>query len=171
MCIVRKDELNWSMPLLRYFALKQWVFVPICSCMAHSWEDLELSPNKKKLLLISVLEKENRKCVILTHGGLETTMRCVARYNVNKAVWLLTIPPSFRWLVFSDPGFQGMVAVLEEGAYPFPETWGFPSPFVGSLKPLKMVRITVQHRMHLCLSFHPFNLGMKFYNNDKKVHI
>uniref|UniRef100_A0A3Q0RTB3 Beta/gamma crystallin 'Greek key' domain-containing protein n=1 Tax=Amphilophus citrinellus TaxID=61819 RepID=A0A3Q0RTB3_AMPCI len=46
------------------------------------------------------------------------------------------------WLIFSDPGFQGMVAVLETGAYPFPETWGFPSPFVGSLKPLKMVRIT-----------------------------
>uniref|UniRef100_A0A3Q1ISK4 Beta/gamma crystallin 'Greek key' domain-containing protein n=1 Tax=Anabas testudineus TaxID=64144 RepID=A0A3Q1ISK4_ANATE len=42
------------------------------------------------------------------------------------------------WLVFSDPGFQGMVAVLETGVYPFPETWGFPSPFVGSLRPLKM---------------------------------
>uniref|UniRef100_A0A3Q3LI95 Beta/gamma crystallin domain-containing protein 1-like n=1 Tax=Mastacembelus armatus TaxID=205130 RepID=A0A3Q3LI95_9TELE len=43
------------------------------------------------------------------------------------------------WLVFSDPGFQGMLAVLEKGEYPFPETWGFPSPFVGSLRPLKMV--------------------------------
>uniref|UniRef100_A0A8C6U3R5 Beta/gamma crystallin 'Greek key' domain-containing protein n=1 Tax=Neogobius melanostomus TaxID=47308 RepID=A0A8C6U3R5_9GOBI len=42
------------------------------------------------------------------------------------------------WLVFSDPGFQGMLAVLETGGYPFPETWGFPSPFVGSLRPLKM---------------------------------
>uniref|UniRef100_A0A673CIY9 Beta/gamma crystallin 'Greek key' domain-containing protein n=1 Tax=Sphaeramia orbicularis TaxID=375764 RepID=A0A673CIY9_9TELE len=43
------------------------------------------------------------------------------------------------WLVFSDPGFQGMLGVLETGVYPFPETWGFPSPFVGSLRPLKMV--------------------------------
>uniref|UniRef100_A0A7N8XKM3 Beta/gamma crystallin domain-containing protein 1-like n=1 Tax=Mastacembelus armatus TaxID=205130 RepID=A0A7N8XKM3_9TELE len=43
------------------------------------------------------------------------------------------------WLVFSDPGFQGMLAVLEKGEYPFPETWGFPSPFVGSLRPLKMI--------------------------------
>lgn len=48
-------------------------------------------------------------------------------------------PPSFRWLVFSDPGFQGMLSVLEAGEYPFPESWGFPSPFVGSLRPLKMV--------------------------------
>uniref|UniRef100_A0A668AM84 Beta/gamma crystallin 'Greek key' domain-containing protein n=1 Tax=Myripristis murdjan TaxID=586833 RepID=A0A668AM84_9TELE len=45
------------------------------------------------------------------------------------------------WLVFSDPGFQGMLAVLEKGEYPFPEAWGFPSPFVGSLRPLKMVRL------------------------------
>eukprot|EP00064_Thunnus_orientalis_P006281 superscaffoldBa00000648_g6297 len=42
------------------------------------------------------------------------------------------------WLVFSDVGFQGMLAVLETGVYPYPETWGFPSPFVGSLRPLKM---------------------------------
>uniref|UniRef100_A0A671WJC7 Beta/gamma crystallin 'Greek key' domain-containing protein n=1 Tax=Sparus aurata TaxID=8175 RepID=A0A671WJC7_SPAAU len=42
------------------------------------------------------------------------------------------------WLVFSDPGFQGMIAVLEAGEYPVPEAWGFPSPFVGSLRPLKM---------------------------------
>lgn len=53
-------------------------------------------------------------------------------------------PPSSRWLVFSDPGFQGMLAVLETGVYPFPETWGFPSPFVGSLRPLKMVRVSVK---------------------------
>lgn len=46
---------------------------------------------------------------------------------------------SLSWLVFSDPGFQGMLAVLEKGEYPFPESWGFPSPFVGSLRPLKMV--------------------------------
>uniref|UniRef100_A0A668UY95 Beta/gamma crystallin 'Greek key' domain-containing protein n=1 Tax=Oreochromis aureus TaxID=47969 RepID=A0A668UY95_OREAU len=45
------------------------------------------------------------------------------------------------WLLFSDPGFEGMVSVLETGTYPFPETWGFPSPFVGSLRPLKMVPV------------------------------
>lgn len=48
-------------------------------------------------------------------------------------------PHPRRWLVFSDPGFQGMVAVLEAGTYPYPESWGFQSPFVGSLRPLKMV--------------------------------
>ncbi|XP_051909067.1 beta/gamma crystallin domain-containing protein 1-like isoform X2 [Hippocampus zosterae] len=49
------------------------------------------------------------------------------------------------WLVFSDPGFQGMLAVLERGVYPVPETWGFPSPFVGSLKPLKMGGFKVEN--------------------------
>ncbi|KAL7388254.1 hypothetical protein ABVT39_010179 [Epinephelus coioides] len=49
------------------------------------------------------------------------------------------------WLVFSDPGFQGMVAVLETGEYPFPEAWGFPSPFVGSLRPLKMGGFKVEN--------------------------
>ncbi|KAK9975501.1 hypothetical protein ABG768_020757 [Culter alburnus] len=42
------------------------------------------------------------------------------------------------WLVYSDPGFQGLLAVLETGEYPFPEDWGFPSPIVGSLRPLRM---------------------------------
>uniref|UniRef100_A0A671SVU4 Absent in melanoma 1 protein-like n=1 Tax=Sinocyclocheilus anshuiensis TaxID=1608454 RepID=A0A671SVU4_9TELE len=46
------------------------------------------------------------------------------------------------WLVYSDPGFQGLLAVLEAGEYPFPEDWGFPSPAVGSLRPLRMVRLT-----------------------------
>uniref|UniRef100_A0A671Q2B9 Titin homolog n=1 Tax=Sinocyclocheilus anshuiensis TaxID=1608454 RepID=A0A671Q2B9_9TELE len=43
------------------------------------------------------------------------------------------------WMVFSDPGFKGLLAVLEEGVYPCPQDWGFPTPFVGSLRPLKMV--------------------------------
>uniref|UniRef100_A0A673GNB9 Beta/gamma crystallin 'Greek key' domain-containing protein n=1 Tax=Sinocyclocheilus rhinocerous TaxID=307959 RepID=A0A673GNB9_9TELE len=46
------------------------------------------------------------------------------------------------WLVYSDPGFQGLLAVLEAGEYPFPEDWGFPSPAVGSLRPVRMVRLT-----------------------------
>ncbi|XP_054871740.1 beta/gamma crystallin domain-containing protein 1-like isoform X2 [Amphiprion ocellaris] len=49
------------------------------------------------------------------------------------------------WLVFSDPGFQGMISVLDRGVYPFPETWGFPSPFVGSLRPLKMGGFKVEN--------------------------
>ncbi|XP_074472034.1 uncharacterized protein LOC141756306 [Sebastes fasciatus] len=49
------------------------------------------------------------------------------------------------WLVFSDPGFQGMVGVLESGEYPIPESWGFPSPFVGSLRPLKMGGFKVEN--------------------------
>ncbi|XP_028996946.1 beta/gamma crystallin domain-containing protein 1-like isoform X2 [Betta splendens] len=49
------------------------------------------------------------------------------------------------WLVFSDPDFQGMVAILEPGEYPFPESWGFPSPFVGSLRPLRMGCFKVEH--------------------------
>ncbi|XP_047193955.1 beta/gamma crystallin domain-containing protein 1 [Hippoglossus stenolepis] len=49
------------------------------------------------------------------------------------------------WLLFSDPGFQGMLAVLETGVYPFPEAWGFPSPFVGSLRPLRMGTFKVEN--------------------------
>uniref|UniRef100_A0A673XN57 Crystallin beta-gamma domain containing 1a n=1 Tax=Salmo trutta TaxID=8032 RepID=A0A673XN57_SALTR len=53
------------------------------------------------------------------------------------------------WLVYGDPGFGGLLAVLEVGEYPCPETWGFPQPFIGSLKPLKMVS--------LCLNLNPFS--------------
>uniref|UniRef100_A0A8C8CXR4 Beta/gamma crystallin 'Greek key' domain-containing protein n=1 Tax=Oncorhynchus tshawytscha TaxID=74940 RepID=A0A8C8CXR4_ONCTS len=45
------------------------------------------------------------------------------------------------WLVYSDPGFGGLLAVLEVGEYPCPEAWGFPQPFIGSLKPLKMALV------------------------------
>lgn len=31
------------------------------------------------------------------------------------------------------------MGVLEEGEYPCPDSWGFPQPFVGSLRPLQMV--------------------------------
>ncbi|CAB1340523.1 unnamed protein product, partial [Coregonus sp. 'balchen'] len=48
------------------------------------------------------------------------------------------------WLMFSDPGFQGLLAVLEKGEYPCPEAWGFPTPFIGSLRPLKMAVVYEQ---------------------------
>ncbi|XP_062378478.1 beta/gamma crystallin domain-containing protein 1 isoform X2 [Sardina pilchardus] len=49
------------------------------------------------------------------------------------------------WLVYSDPGFQGMLAVLEPREFPCPEAWGFSTPFVGSLRPLKMGGIKVEN--------------------------
>ncbi|KAM9341678.1 beta/gamma crystallin domain-containing protein 1 [Symphorus nematophorus] len=49
------------------------------------------------------------------------------------------------WLVYSDPGFGGFVGVLEAGEYPCPEAWGFPQPFIGSLRPLRMGLIRVEH--------------------------
>ncbi|XP_062323967.1 beta/gamma crystallin domain-containing protein 1-like isoform X2 [Osmerus eperlanus] len=49
------------------------------------------------------------------------------------------------WLVFSNPEYQGMLAVLEQGEYPCPEYWGFPSAFVGSLRPLKMGGFKVEN--------------------------
>ncbi|XP_026066031.1 beta/gamma crystallin domain-containing protein 1-like [Carassius auratus] len=48
------------------------------------------------------------------------------------------------WMVYSDPGFQGLLAVLEAGEYPFPEDWGFLSPAVGSLRPLRMGALKVE---------------------------
>ncbi|CAL9686162.1 unnamed protein product [Knipowitschia caucasica] len=47
------------------------------------------------------------------------------------------------WLVYSDPGFGGFVGVLEPGEYACPESWGFPQPFIGSLRPLRMGPIRV----------------------------
>ncbi|XP_067098867.1 beta/gamma crystallin domain-containing protein 1 isoform X1 [Osmerus mordax] len=48
------------------------------------------------------------------------------------------------WLVWSDPGLAGLLAVLEVGEYPCPEAWGFPQPFIGSLRPLKMGGLKVE---------------------------
>ncbi|KAM3594732.1 uncharacterized protein V6R79_013111 [Siganus canaliculatus] len=49
------------------------------------------------------------------------------------------------WLVYSDPGFGGFIGVLEEGEYPCPESWGFPQPFIASLRPLRMGAIRVEN--------------------------
>uniref|UniRef100_A0A7N6B6K2 Beta/gamma crystallin 'Greek key' domain-containing protein n=1 Tax=Anabas testudineus TaxID=64144 RepID=A0A7N6B6K2_ANATE len=49
------------------------------------------------------------------------------------------------WLVYSDPGFGGLIGVLEVGEYVCPETWGFPEPYIGSLRPLRMGAIRVEH--------------------------
>ncbi|XP_053365441.1 beta/gamma crystallin domain-containing protein 1 isoform X2 [Clarias gariepinus] len=49
------------------------------------------------------------------------------------------------WLVFSDPDYQGLLSVLVVGEYPCPESWGFPDPFIGSLRPLKMSGIKVEN--------------------------
>ncbi|XP_011488957.3 uncharacterized protein crybg1a isoform X2 [Oryzias latipes] len=48
------------------------------------------------------------------------------------------------WLVYIDPGFQGFMQVLEVGEYPVPQSWGFPEPFIGSLRPLRMGPIKVE---------------------------
>ncbi|XP_061751648.1 mucin-17 isoform X2 [Nerophis ophidion] len=44
-----------------------------------------------------------------------------------------------------DPGFGGFVGVLNVGEFPHPESWGFPQPFVGSLRPLRIGAIKVEH--------------------------
>ncbi|KAJ8390232.1 hypothetical protein AAFF_G00109710 [Aldrovandia affinis] len=52
---------------------------------------------------------------------------------------------SGAWLVYAEAGFQGLMAVLEEGEYPCPEAWGFPTPNVGSVRPLKMGGVKVEN--------------------------
>ncbi|TNN62029.1 Absent in melanoma 1 protein [Liparis tanakae] len=49
------------------------------------------------------------------------------------------------WLVYTDPGFGGFVGVLEVGEYPCPENWGFHEPFIGSIRPLRLGQIRVEH--------------------------
>nr|XP_033499190.1 microtubule-associated protein futsch isoform X1 [Epinephelus lanceolatus] len=49
------------------------------------------------------------------------------------------------WLVYTNPGFEGFLGVLEVGEYPCPQAWGFHEPFIGSLRPLRMGPIKVEH--------------------------
>ncbi|XP_041109245.1 uncharacterized protein LOC121317409 isoform X2 [Polyodon spathula] len=49
------------------------------------------------------------------------------------------------WLLFEEPGFCGCSCILEPGEYPCPESWGFQHPIVGSLRPLKMGGLKVEH--------------------------
>ncbi|KAF4084464.1 hypothetical protein AMELA_G00129050 [Ameiurus melas] len=66
------------------------------------------------------------------------------------------------WLVFSEPDFQGLLSVLNVGEYPCPESWGFPDPFVGSLRPLKMGGIKVEnpHEVRAVLYEEPLFQGV-----------
>ncbi|CAK6962134.1 microtubule-associated protein futsch [Scomber scombrus] len=74
------------------------------------------------------------------------------------------------WLVYSDPGFGGIVGVLEEGEYPCPESWGFPEPFIGSLRPLKMGAIKVEHPYEVkALVFEKPNFDGEFIEVDSDV--
>ncbi|KAL0969293.1 hypothetical protein UPYG_G00225160, partial [Umbra pygmaea] len=68
---------------------------------------------------------------ICTYGNIQNT----GSIKVHSGVWL----------VYGDPGFGGMLAVLEEGEFPCPESWGFQQPFIGSLKPLHMGGIKLEH--------------------------
>uniref|UniRef100_A0A8C2WQP0 Beta/gamma crystallin 'Greek key' domain-containing protein n=1 Tax=Cyclopterus lumpus TaxID=8103 RepID=A0A8C2WQP0_CYCLU len=52
------------------------------------------------------------------------------------------------WLVYTDPGFGGFVGVLEVGEYPCPENWGFPEPYIGSIRPLRLVQNIYDKRLH-----------------------
>uniref|UniRef100_A0A3B3SNL9 Beta/gamma crystallin 'Greek key' domain-containing protein n=1 Tax=Paramormyrops kingsleyae TaxID=1676925 RepID=A0A3B3SNL9_9TELE len=47
------------------------------------------------------------------------------------------------WLVYSEARYAGQLAVLEPGQYPNSESWGFPAPCVGSIRPLRMVLVPV----------------------------
>lgn len=60
-------------------------------------------------------------------------------HNILILVSFMCVGLVFSWLVYTDPGFEGFVGVLEVGEYPCPEAWGFPEPFIGSLRPLRMV--------------------------------
>jgi len=46
-----------------------------------------------------------------------------------------------RWLVYAEPFFQGVPRVLEVGGFPNPAAWGVEQPYVGSVHPLKIVRL------------------------------
>lgn len=70
--------------------------------------------------------------------------------------------------MYGDPGFGGLLSVLEAGEYPCPEAWAFPQPFIGSLKTLKMV---LDHYVFLNYIFKntvPLLYILLFYLHDAK---
>ncbi|KAG8013497.1 Beta/gamma crystallin domain-containing protein 1 [Nibea albiflora] len=75
------------------------------------------------------------------------------------------------WLVYTDPGFGGFLAVLEEGEYPCPESWGFSEPFIGSIRPLRMGLIKVEHPLeNKALVFEKPNFGGECIEVDSDVY-
>ncbi|KAL2081783.1 hypothetical protein ACEWY4_021601 [Coilia grayii] len=81
-------------------------------------------------------------CGVSTSYVAETEQ--VSAYGIPQCTASIKVH-SGLWLVFSQECFQGYLAVLEVGEYPTPESWGFPSPTVGSLKPLRMGGLKVEN--------------------------
>lgn len=46
---------------------------------------------------------------------------------------------SFRWLIYEEPGFQGVPLMLEPGEYPNLAFWEKKEAYIRSMRPLKMV--------------------------------
>lgn len=46
----------------------------------------------------------------------------------------------FRWLIYEEPGFQGVPFILEPGEYPDLSFWDTEEAYIGSMRPLKMVK-------------------------------
>uniref|UniRef100_A0A8D3C2J6 Crystallin beta-gamma domain containing 1a n=1 Tax=Scophthalmus maximus TaxID=52904 RepID=A0A8D3C2J6_SCOMX len=76
----------------------------------------------------------------------------IASYGIPQTTGSIKVH-SGVWLVYADPGFGGFIGVLEVGEYPCPESWGFSEPFIGSLRPLRMGAIKVEHphEVKVCL--------------------
>jgi len=49
-------------------------------------------------------------------------------------------PPAFRWLIYEEPGFQGVPLMLEPGEYPNLAFWEKKEAYIRSMRPLKMVK-------------------------------
>ena len=51
----------------------------------------------------------------------------------------------FRWLIYEEPGFQGVPFILEPGEYPDLSFWDTEEAYIGSMRPLKMVTMESDH--------------------------
>uniref|UniRef100_A0A3Q2CJW9 Crystallin beta-gamma domain containing 1 n=1 Tax=Cyprinodon variegatus TaxID=28743 RepID=A0A3Q2CJW9_CYPVA len=74
------------------------------------------------------------------------------------------------WLVYSDPGFNGVLEVLAVGEYPHPQSWGFPQPFIGSLRPLQMVNYLTDCSLLQALVFEKPNFEGQCLDLDGDVY-
>lgn len=50
------------------------------------------------------------------------------------------LPLYFRWLIYEEPGFQGVPLMLEPGEYPNLAFWEKKEAYIRSMRPLKMVK-------------------------------
>uniref|UniRef100_A0A7N6A677 Beta/gamma crystallin 'Greek key' domain-containing protein n=1 Tax=Anabas testudineus TaxID=64144 RepID=A0A7N6A677_ANATE len=103
----------------------------------------KLTSRLERILLFNLSLFNSKLYFVLMSSYCDETEE-IGSYGIPQTTGSIKVH-SGVWLVYSDPGFGGLIGVLEVGEYVCPETWGFPEPYIGSLRPLRMGAIRVEH--------------------------